>query len=329
MTRIVLVGAGSVEFTRNLLGDILSLPRAARRRDRPPRHRPRPAATAERMAAWTAGALGATPTIEAHLDRRDGADRRRLRDQHDPGRRRPGDADRLRHPGPLRARSTRSTTRSTSAASSAACARSRSSSASSATWRSVCPDALFLNYTNPMAMLVRGRRTRRSAFPTVGLCHSVYWTVDRLAGYLGVPAARSTPCPAGVNHLAFLLRLEHRGRDLYPDLRAFVDARPGPRRRPRPGRPVPAVRLSTPRSPRSTTPSTTRGSSPRAEIERFHIPIGEYLTRVANNLDEYDGDEAAARRRRAVRDRAQRRVRGGDRQLRWRPASRPGSWPTS
>ena len=44
MTRIVLVGAGSVEFTRNLLGDILSLRRAARRRDRPPRHRPRPAA---------------------------------------------------------------------------------------------------------------------------------------------------------------------------------------------------------------------------------------------------------------------------------------------
>ena len=71
MTRIVLVGAGSVEFTRNLLGDILSFPAlrdaelvlhdidADRLR------------TAERMAAWTAEALGAAPSISAHLDRRE------------------------------------------------------------------------------------------------------------------------------------------------------------------------------------------------------------------------------------------------------------------
>ena len=70
MTRIVLVGAGSTEFTRNLLGDILSFPAlrdaeivlhdidADRLR------------TAERMAQWTAGALQASPSIEAHLDRR-------------------------------------------------------------------------------------------------------------------------------------------------------------------------------------------------------------------------------------------------------------------
>ena len=57
------------------------------------------------------------------------------------------------------------------------------------------------------------------------------------------PATRSTTSPPGVNHLAFMLRLEHRGRDLYPDLRAFVDARRGPRRRPRARRAVPAAGL--------------------------------------------------------------------------------------
>ena len=71
MTRIVLIGAGSVEFTRNLLGDFLSHPELHDATlalhdidaDR--------LATAERMAHRTAGVLGATPRIEAHLDRRE------------------------------------------------------------------------------------------------------------------------------------------------------------------------------------------------------------------------------------------------------------------
>jgi alpha-galactosidase len=70
VTRIVLVGAGSVEFTRNLLGDILTYPELADATivlhdidaDR--------LATAERMTHWTAGVLGAGPRVEAHLDRR-------------------------------------------------------------------------------------------------------------------------------------------------------------------------------------------------------------------------------------------------------------------
>ena len=71
MPRIVLVGAGSVEFTRNLLGDFLSYPELRDAEivlhdidgDR--------LATAERMARWTAGALGATPRISGSLDRRE------------------------------------------------------------------------------------------------------------------------------------------------------------------------------------------------------------------------------------------------------------------
>jgi alpha-galactosidase len=71
MPRIVLVGAGSVEFTRNLLGDILTSP--ALRSSQIALHDidPERLATAERMARWTADALGADPTISAHLDRRE------------------------------------------------------------------------------------------------------------------------------------------------------------------------------------------------------------------------------------------------------------------
>ena len=116
MTRIVLVGAGSVEFTRNLLGDILAFPELRDARSSLHDIDPERLRTAERMAEWTASALGATPTIEAPPRPARGAHGRRLRDQHDPGRRRPGDADRLRHPAPATACGTRSTTPSTSAA---------------------------------------------------------------------------------------------------------------------------------------------------------------------------------------------------------------------
>ena len=70
MPRIVLVGAGSVEFTKNLLGDILTA--SALRTADIVLHDidPDRLATAERMARWTASALGAEPTISAHLDRR-------------------------------------------------------------------------------------------------------------------------------------------------------------------------------------------------------------------------------------------------------------------
>ena len=71
MPRIVLVGAGSVEFTRNLLGDILSSPALSGSEIALHDIDPERLSTAERMAHWTASALGATPAISAHLDRRE------------------------------------------------------------------------------------------------------------------------------------------------------------------------------------------------------------------------------------------------------------------
>ena len=82
----------------------------------------------------------------------------------------------------------------------------------------LCPDALLLQYVNPMAMLCWAVAAR-SSIRTVGLCHSVQHTTGELAADLGVPAEEIDAHVAGINHLAFFLRLERGGEDLYPALR--------------------------------------------------------------------------------------------------------------
>jgi alpha-galactosidase len=80
----------------------------------------------------------------------------------------------------------------------------------------VSPDALLLNYVNPMAMLCWAV-AEASPIRTVGLCHSVQHTAGELARDLGLPEVDYHV--AGINHVAFFLRLEHGGEDLYPRLR--------------------------------------------------------------------------------------------------------------
>ena len=80
----------------------------------------------------------------------------------------------------------------------------------------VAPDALLLNYVNPMAMLCWAA-AEASSIRTVGLCHSVQGTAAQLADDLGLPSVDYEV--AGINHVAFFLRLEHEGEDLYPRLR--------------------------------------------------------------------------------------------------------------
>ena len=83
----------------------------------------------------------------------------------------------------------------------------------------LAPDALILNYTNPMNMMVLAAG-RTSKIPVVGLCHSVQGTSHLLADYAGVPFDEMVWECAGINHLAWFTRLEHRGENLYPRLRA-------------------------------------------------------------------------------------------------------------
>jgi len=91
----------------------------------------------------------------------------------------------------------------------------------------VCPDALFLNYTNPMAML-SGYMQRYTPIKTVGLCHSVQTCsrdllkdldmADRLEG--------RKELIAGINHMAWLLEIKDKdGNDLYPEIKSKIDAK--------------------------------------------------------------------------------------------------------
>ena len=91
----------------------------------------------------------------------------------------------------------------------------------------LCPDALFLNYTNPMAMLCMAM-DRATTVRTVGLCHSVQGTASDLAEWLGVPVDEVNYVCAGINHVAFYLRFERNGEDLYPALRRLAAERGEP-----------------------------------------------------------------------------------------------------
>ena len=91
----------------------------------------------------------------------------------------------------------------------------------------VCPDCLFLNYTNPMAMLT-GYVQRFSGIQTVGLCHSVQVCSEHLLKSLGMEdkleGRRETI--AGINHMAWLLDIRDKdGNDLYPEIKARAKAK--------------------------------------------------------------------------------------------------------
>lgn len=85
----------------------------------------------------------------------------------------------------------------------------------------VCPNTLFLNYTNPMAIL-SGYMQRYTAIRTVGLCHSVQVCTNGLLKGLGMEdkLEGATDYIAGINHMAWLLEVKDKdGNDLYPEIR--------------------------------------------------------------------------------------------------------------
>lgn len=79
-----------------------------------------------------------------------------------------------------------------------------------------CPQALVLNYTNPMSMMCLAAG-RTSSMPIIGLCHSVQGTSKLLARYANVPYDELEWECAGINHLSWFTKLRHQGRDLYTD----------------------------------------------------------------------------------------------------------------
>lgn len=83
------------------------------------------------------------------------------------------------------------------------------------------PDALLLNYVNPMAMNCWAIG-KASTIKTIGLCHSVQGTAEQLAKNISVPVEEINYLCAGINHVAFYLRFERDGEDLYPLIKQVV-----------------------------------------------------------------------------------------------------------
>ncbi len=153
--------------------------------------------------------------------------------------------------------------------------------------RTECPDAVLLNYTNPMAMNVWWLAETAPAIRSVGLCHSVYWTVHDLCDAIGVPVDEVDYRAAGVNHQAWLLQWSRRGENLYPRLRERIAQDEQLRRRVR-------VEMF---SRFGYYPTETSEHSSEyvpwflghpSEVERLRIPVDSYLATSAQNVAEYE-----------------------------------------
>jgi alpha-galactosidase len=301
VTKITMIGAGSVVFAKNLLGDILSHPELAGSEIALMDIDSERLRVAEIVAHRVAEAVGAKPCITATTDRRaalDGADYAvnmiqvggykpsTVIDFEIPKRYglRQTIADTLGIGGIFRALRTIPVVLDICR-----------------DMESVCPDVLFLNYVNPMAM-VTGAALRATRIATVGLCHSVQGTAAQLARYLDLPAEAMEYRCAGINHMAFYLSLRVNGEDAYPMLRARYGGKdaypplPGPDEVERPDsaalRMHDAVRFE---MFRRLGYFVTESSEHFAEyvpyfitrdhpelIEQFHVPLDEYLTRCEN-----------------------------------------------
>jgi alpha-galactosidase len=285
MTRIAFVGAGSVEFTRNLLGDILTFPELADCTIALHDIDPERLDAGVAMARWTARELGAAATIEGHLDRRaalEGCDHvvnmiqvggheATLIDFDVPKRHglRQTIGDTLGIGGIFRALRTIPVMQGIAA-----------------DMASVCPQAWLLNYTNPMAMLCWATYAGTPVSQVVGLCHSVQNTTRQLAELVGVPYEEVSYLGAGVNHQAWILQFQRNGQDLYPLLDAVIAGDPQLRRRVR----VEIYR----RFGRFPTESSEHSAEylpfflrDDAMIEQFRVPVDEYVRRSEENLELY------------------------------------------
>ncbi|NOY07780.1 MAG: alpha-glucosidase/alpha-galactosidase [Spirochaetes bacterium] len=87
-----------------------------------------------------------------------------------------------------------------------------------------CPDALVMNYTNPMSLTVLAAlRATGNKIKVVGLCHSIQASSEKLAEYLGIPYEDLNWRTAGINHMAWFVELtDKEGNNLYPKLKKLI-----------------------------------------------------------------------------------------------------------
>ncbi len=174
----------------------------------------------------------------------------------------------------------------------------------------LCPDALLLQYVNPMAINTWAIAAKYPRIRQVGLCHSVQGTAHELARDLDIPDERIRYLCAGINHMAFYLRFEEERpdgsrRDLYPELlRAYAEGRaPKPSRNPRCPNLVRYDMLT------RLGYFVTESSEHFAEyvpwfikrdrpdlIERYGIPLDEYPRRCVEQIEDWKKQADAYRK---------------------------------
>jgi alpha-galactosidase len=286
VTRIAFIGAGSVVFTKNLLGDIFGFP--ALRHVEIALHDidAERLETAQVMARRVAEVRGASPTITTHLDRRAavagsdfvlnmvqiGGHDATLRDFEIPARYglRQTIADTLGIGGIFRTLRTADHMLALGNEMAELCG----------------PEAWLLNYTNPMAALCELVYKGTPTSHVIGLCHSVQFTIEMLSELVDVPESEVTFLSAGLNHQAFILRFEHGGENLYPRLDERIAGDAELQRR---------VRVALYRRLGCFPTESSEHAAEYVpwfmghddEIDRYRIPVDEYIHRSEANLDQY------------------------------------------
>jgi alpha-galactosidase len=151
----------------------------------------------------------------------------------------------------------------------------------------LCPRATLLNYSNPMSMNMQ-TISRTSEIKAVGLCHSVQGTFDQLMGYIKEDPHQVAFQCAGINHMAFYLRIEKDGVDLYPRLfEAMHDPEIYKTNKVRFELMRRLGHFVTESSEHNAEYSPYFIPHGSGEIERFAVPIDEYLRRCDRIVDEF------------------------------------------
>lgn len=294
MPKITFIGAGSTVFAKNLLGDILSYPELADSEIALHDINEERLRTSKIVAHRVADAIGISPTITATTDRRealDGSDYAICMIQvagYEPGTvvdfeipkkygLRQTIADTLGIGGIMRGLRTIPVLLDMCR-----------------DMEELCPDVTFLQYVNPMAMNCWAIN-RASSIKTIGLCHSVQGTARELSHDIGIPVEEINYIVAGINHMAFYLKFEREGQDLYPQIRKVMedDRVPDWNR----------VRYEMfKRLGYFVTESSEHFSEyvpwfikrDRSDlIEEFNIPLDEYIRRCKNQIADWKSQQVA------------------------------------
>lgn len=299
-TKIALIGAGSTVFMKNLLGDLLQVEKLRNAHIALMDIDPHRLETSQLVAGKIAEAVGASPTFEATTDRRralDGADYvitmiqvagykpGTVTDFEVPKRHglRQTIGDTLGIGGIMRGLRTAPVLVDIAK-----------------DMRELCPNALMLQYVNPMAINCLALNRFAPEVRTVGLCHSVQGTAKELAEDIGVPIDEIRYRCAGINHMAFYLSFERllpdgRTEDLYPRIRSVLET----------GK-VPDWNRVRYEVFKHFGHFVTESSEHFAEyvpwfikrhrpdlIEQFNIPLDEYIRRCEKQIGEWGQQEQA------------------------------------